>query len=357
MVGQAGKPKSITGFATHTTPVLVAYDQVALLQFCSEREGSLNRRYVEIKTCFSFCLGWHLRMASPQCLRCERMQRAELANDQYLALTSVLEGFVILKPNPDWKPDGEKMSPSKKKVICVPSVLLPLCLPPCPLCTHRIGLASRTHDMKVGSHQMQSPLTHLRAACPEGDCSQEGGGLTESVGWGGRELNWKSRTTMTSRSWRSKWRMCAPTSACTASERMAPPQAVPRAYGPGQRQLGERGRRCCARSTAILSGKTSYQFRVRACVQLRNCRLVIFGLALGLEYKALFHILQKRAESFLCIPLPLNPPVSVIMIRSLCIRDTLCLLLHGLPRSLNLPSLPSTPPPVPATGHASLSAP
>jgi len=29
VVGQAGKPKSITGFATHTTPVLVAYDQVA----------------------------------------------------------------------------------------------------------------------------------------------------------------------------------------------------------------------------------------------------------------------------------------------------------------------------------------
>jgi len=68
VVGQAGKPKSITGFATHTTPVLVAYDQ-----------------------------------------------RAELANEQYLALTSVLEGFVILKPNPDWKPEGEKISPSKKK--------------------------------------------------------------------------------------------------------------------------------------------------------------------------------------------------------------------------------------------------
>jgi hypothetical protein len=44
------------------------------------------------------------------------MQRAELANEQYLALTSVLEGFVILKPNPDWKPEGEKISPTKKKV-------------------------------------------------------------------------------------------------------------------------------------------------------------------------------------------------------------------------------------------------
>ena len=51
-----------------------------------------------------------------------REQRAELASDQYLALTSVLEGFVILKPNPDWKSDSDKASPSKKKVFlsCVP---------------------------------------------------------------------------------------------------------------------------------------------------------------------------------------------------------------------------------------------
>ena len=43
-------------------------------------------------------------------------QRAELANEQYLALTLVLEGVVILKPNPEWKADGEKVvSPSKKK--------------------------------------------------------------------------------------------------------------------------------------------------------------------------------------------------------------------------------------------------
>jgi len=50
------------------------------------------------------------------CCVCVWMQRAELANEQYLALTSVLEGFVILKPNPDWKPEGEKISPTKKKV-------------------------------------------------------------------------------------------------------------------------------------------------------------------------------------------------------------------------------------------------
>lgn len=67
VVGQAGKPKSITGFATHTTPVLLAYDQ-----------------------------------------------RAELATEQYIPLTSVLEGFVILKENPDWKAAPEA-SPTKKK--------------------------------------------------------------------------------------------------------------------------------------------------------------------------------------------------------------------------------------------------
>lgn len=36
VVGQAGKPKSITGFATHTTPVLLAYEQVSA---CKPFEG------------------------------------------------------------------------------------------------------------------------------------------------------------------------------------------------------------------------------------------------------------------------------------------------------------------------------
>lgn len=54
VVGQAGKPKTITGFQTHTTPVLLAYGE-----------------------------------------------RAELASDEYLPLTPILEGFVILRKNPD----------------------------------------------------------------------------------------------------------------------------------------------------------------------------------------------------------------------------------------------------------------
>eukprot|EP00560_Eucampia_antarctica_P009175 CAMPEP_0197828070 /NCGR_PEP_ID=MMETSP1437-20131217/4713_1 /TAXON_ID=49252 ORGANISM="Eucampia antarctica, Strain CCMP1452" /NCGR_SAMPLE_ID=MMETSP1437 /ASSEMBLY_ACC=CAM_ASM_001096 /LENGTH=940 /DNA_ID=CAMNT_0043429157 /DNA_START=177 /DNA_END=2999 /DNA_ORIENTATION=- len=55
-VGQAGKPKTITGFQTHTTPVLL---------------GS--------------------------------KERAELGTEEFLSVSSVLEGVVILKENPDYE--------------------------------------------------------------------------------------------------------------------------------------------------------------------------------------------------------------------------------------------------------------
>ncbi|XP_076353645.1 regulatory particle non-ATPase 1 [Tachypleus tridentatus] len=55
VVGQAGKPKTITGFQTHTTPVLLAFGE-----------------------------------------------RAELATEEYIPLTPVLEGFVILRKNPNY---------------------------------------------------------------------------------------------------------------------------------------------------------------------------------------------------------------------------------------------------------------
>ncbi|XP_051174132.1 26S proteasome non-ATPase regulatory subunit 2 [Leptopilina boulardi] len=57
VVGQAGKPKTITGFQTHTTPVLLAYGE-----------------------------------------------RAELATEEYVPLTPIMEGFVILRKNPDFVP-------------------------------------------------------------------------------------------------------------------------------------------------------------------------------------------------------------------------------------------------------------
>ena len=56
MVGQAGRPKAITGFQTHTSPVLLAHGE-----------------------------------------------RAELATDEYLPLTPIMEGFVILRKNPDFQ--------------------------------------------------------------------------------------------------------------------------------------------------------------------------------------------------------------------------------------------------------------
>ncbi|XP_047337356.1 26S proteasome non-ATPase regulatory subunit 2 homolog A-like [Impatiens glandulifera] len=58
VVGQAGRPKTITGFQTHSTPVLLAAGD-----------------------------------------------RAELATDKYIALSPILEGFVILKENPDYRPE------------------------------------------------------------------------------------------------------------------------------------------------------------------------------------------------------------------------------------------------------------
>lgn len=61
VVAQAGRPKSITGFQTHTTPVL------------------LNAG-----------------------------ERAELGTEKYIAMSSALEGIVILKPNPNYiEPDSK----------------------------------------------------------------------------------------------------------------------------------------------------------------------------------------------------------------------------------------------------------
>ncbi|CAK7241013.1 MAG: proteasome regulatory particle base subunit [Sporothrix thermara] len=58
VVGQAGRPKTITGWQTQSTPVLLAYGE-----------------------------------------------RAELEDEQYISLSSTLEGLVILKKNPDWEND------------------------------------------------------------------------------------------------------------------------------------------------------------------------------------------------------------------------------------------------------------
>ena len=60
-VGQAGKPKAITGFQTHTTPVLLG-----------------------------------------------AKERAELGTEEVHCVCNILEGIVIVKDNPDYEPDEEK---------------------------------------------------------------------------------------------------------------------------------------------------------------------------------------------------------------------------------------------------------
>ena len=57
-VGQAGNPRSITGFQTHTTPVLLSYGE-----------------------------------------------KVELATEEYIPYCEVLENFIILKKNPNYKPE------------------------------------------------------------------------------------------------------------------------------------------------------------------------------------------------------------------------------------------------------------
>jgi 26S proteasome regulatory subunit N1 len=72
-VGQAGKPKTITGFQTLNTPVLLGHGE-----------------------------------------------RAELATDEYIPLSPVLEGFVILRVNPNstYKPEPKnKKDATKEKLL------------------------------------------------------------------------------------------------------------------------------------------------------------------------------------------------------------------------------------------------
>ncbi|KAF7722257.1 proteasome regulatory particle base subunit [Apophysomyces ossiformis] len=61
VVGQAGRPKTITGFQTHSTPVLLAHSE-----------------------------------------------RAELATEEYVSLSPVLEGIVLLRKNPEYMEEDEE---------------------------------------------------------------------------------------------------------------------------------------------------------------------------------------------------------------------------------------------------------
>ncbi|ORZ37891.1 armadillo-type protein [Catenaria anguillulae PL171] len=61
VVGQAGRPKTITGFQTHNTPVLMAYGE-----------------------------------------------RAELATEEFVTLTPVVEGFVVVRKNPEYMEEDKE---------------------------------------------------------------------------------------------------------------------------------------------------------------------------------------------------------------------------------------------------------
>ncbi|KAF5948280.1 hypothetical protein HYC85_014237 [Camellia sinensis] len=67
VVGQAGRPKTITGFQTHSTPVLLAAGDRA--------ELATEKYYI-------------------------------LSLERYIPLSPILEGFVILKENPDYREDN-----------------------------------------------------------------------------------------------------------------------------------------------------------------------------------------------------------------------------------------------------------
>lgn len=69
-VGAAGRPKTITGFQTHDTPVLIGHGE-----------------------------------------------RAELGTEEFISETPFMENFVILRKNPDYIPETDKDKAKAKKWI------------------------------------------------------------------------------------------------------------------------------------------------------------------------------------------------------------------------------------------------
>ena len=76
VVGQAGKPKTITGFQTHTTPVLLAHGERAEL-------ATNECMYIYY---INGCHGYWLHPLD-------------------IPLTPIIEGFVILKKDPNYSED------------------------------------------------------------------------------------------------------------------------------------------------------------------------------------------------------------------------------------------------------------
>lgn len=76
-MGQAGKPKSITGFQTHTTPVLLAFGERAELA-TTECILSHFQYAIVVYSCF-------------------------LDTSTDIPLSPFVEGFIVLRKNPDYE--------------------------------------------------------------------------------------------------------------------------------------------------------------------------------------------------------------------------------------------------------------
>lgn len=88
VVGQAGRPKTITGFQTHSTPVLLAAGDRA--ELATEKYKFDNPKSSALYS-VKITLGFINMILEILC--------------RYIPLSPVLEGFVILKENPEYRDD------------------------------------------------------------------------------------------------------------------------------------------------------------------------------------------------------------------------------------------------------------
>lgn len=86
VVGQAGRPKTITGFQTHTTPVLLAAGDRAELATEKYAFSSMSSFKKKKK---SYAIGL--------------LTLPFFFFGRYIPLSPILEGFVILKENPNYR--------------------------------------------------------------------------------------------------------------------------------------------------------------------------------------------------------------------------------------------------------------
>jgi 26S proteasome regulatory subunit N1 len=93
-VGQAGKPKTITGFQTHSAPPAPT-PSIA-------QGGPPASALRDACLCLRDAAAAAAAAAATPVLLAhgERAELADESNGEYLAVTSLLEGIVIVKPNP-----------------------------------------------------------------------------------------------------------------------------------------------------------------------------------------------------------------------------------------------------------------